>query len=145
MRPRRSTPFAWARTNLFATPLDAAITLAMVSLLVLLLPPLARWAVLDAVWTGESKVVCREGGACWALVSARWRQILAGFYPWSELWRVALAAVALALAVAPAVLPRAGRLLWLTPAGVIAAFVLLAGTGAGPLPKVPTESWGASS
>ncbi|MDP8916801.1 MAG: amino acid ABC transporter permease, partial [Pseudomonadota bacterium] len=94
------------------------------------------------VWTGESKAVCREGAACWALVSARWRQILAGFYPEGELWRVGAAAALLMAALAPAVLPRAGRALWLTPLGVIGAFVLLAGTGAGPLPKVPAESWG---
>lgn len=142
MNKPRSGRLGWLRASLFANPLDAVITVALALLLLATVPGLVRWAVLDAVWTGETKAVCREGAACWAVVSARWRQILAGFYPEGELWRVAVAALLLASALGPAIVPRAGRLLWWTPLGVLAAFVLLAGTGAALLPKAPSEAWG---
>jgi len=142
MRRRRRRALGWVRANLFATPLDALVTVAVLALLAATVPGLLRWALLDAVWTGETKAVCREGAACWAVVSARWRQILAGFYPEAQLWRVGVAALLLAAALAPVIVPRASRWLWLTPLAVIGAFVVLAGTGAGPLPRVRTESWG---
>jgi general L-amino acid transport system permease protein len=138
-RPRPNA-LGWARANLFATPADSAITLALALVLAWVVPGLLRWALLDAVWTGETKAVCREGGACWALVSARWQQMAAGFYPASELWRVGLAAVLLGLALVPLMAPRAARWLWLTPIAVIAAFGVLAGIG--PLPNVAAEAWG---
>jgi general L-amino acid transport system permease protein len=130
------------RAALFATPADAALTLVIAAILLTVVPGLVRWALLDAVWTGDSKAACREGGACWALVSARWRQMLAGFYPEEELWRVGAAALLLGLALAPLILPRAARALWLTPAGVLGAFVLLSGAGLSGLPDVAPESWG---
>lgn len=138
--PARRNPAAWARASLFASPMEAAVTVALALLLATVLPGLVRWALVDAVWTGETKAVCREGGACWAIVSARWRQMAAGFYPERELWRVALAAVLLAAALAPIILPLAARWLPLTPVGVIGAFAVLAGIG--PLPNVAAEAWG---
>jgi general L-amino acid transport system permease protein len=128
--------------GLFATPVDAGLSLLILTGLVLLVPGLLRWAVLDAVWTGESKAVCNPDGACWALVTARWRQMLAGFYPEAQLWRVAAAGALLAVALTPVLLPRAGRLLWLTPAGVVGAFAVLSGAGLSGLPDVAPEAWG---
>ena len=138
-RPR-SGPAAWARANLFASPADTLVTAVLALVLAAAVPRLLRWALLDAVWTGESKAVCREGGACWALVSARWRQMAAGFYPDSELWRVAVAAALLGLALLPLILPRAVRWLPATPVAVVAAFGVLAGIGT--LPNVAAEAWG---
>lgn len=138
-RPRPGV-LAWARANLFATPGDAVVTVALGVALLAVVPGVLRWALVEAVWTGETKAVCREGGACWAMVSARWRQMAAGFYPESELWRVALAALLLAGALAPVMLPRAGRWLPLTPVGLTAAFSVLAGVGS--LPNVAAEAWG---
>ena len=142
MTPPRLTRVQRIRAGLFATPWDAALTVGVGLVVLLTVPGVVRWAVIDAVWTGETKAVCREGGACWAIVSARWEQMLAGFYPRGELWRVGVAAVLLAAAVAPAVLPRAARWLWLTPLGVIGAFAVLSGAGLSGLPDVPPESWG---
>ena len=142
MKRRGASPVAWLRANLFATPMDAALTLGLGVLLVLTLPGVIRWALLDAVWSGETKAVCREGAACWAVVTARWRQILAGFYPDDQLWRVGAAALLLAAALTPLIVPRAARWLWVTPLAVVGAFVTLAGTGAGPLPLVPAANWG---
>ena len=139
-RGRRS-PLAWARTNLFATPLDAAVTLAVLLFLLWVVPPIARWAVIDATWTGETRAACDRGGACWAVVTARWRQMLAGFYPPEELWRVGLAMLLLAGAVLPLAVSRWTRFILIAgPLGVAAAFAVL--WGAGPLSNVGTEYWG---
>lgn len=140
-RPRKSWP-ARVREGLFATPVDAVLTLAFTTVLLLLIQGALCWGVADAVWTGETKAVCREGGACWAFVSARWRQMLAGFYPEEELWRVAAALMLLGLAVAPTMLAVRARWLWATPLGVIGAFAVLSGAGLSGLPDVPSTAWG---
>lgn len=133
---------ARVRAGLFATPLDAVVSAAIALALAALVPGLIRWAILNAVWTGESSATCRPDGACWALVTARWRQMLAGFYPDAQLWRVGAATALLAAALVPVLSPRGGRWLWLTPAGVIGAFVLLSGAGLSGLPDVAPEAWG---
>ncbi|MBW3618342.1 MAG: amino acid ABC transporter permease [Proteobacteria bacterium] len=142
MRPPRHSLGRRVRASLFATPWDAAVTLAVGAVLVFTVPGLLRWALIDAVWLGETKAVCREGGACWAFVTARWRQMLAGFYPEQELWRVGAAAALLAAATAPVAAPRPGRWLWLTPLGVTGAFAVLSGAGLSGLPDVAPEAWG---
>src|SRR5690606_1363299 len=37
---------------------------------------------------GQSTSDCQKSGACWAVIYARWDQIIYGFYPKSEQWRV---------------------------------------------------------
>lgn len=142
MKRSRPTAVAWARANLFATPLDSALTLLIAIALAWTIPGVVRWALIEAVWTGETKAVCRQGGACWAMVSARWPQMLAGFYPADQLWRVFAAGALLTLSVAPVMAPRGARLLWATPVAVVAAFVVLSGAGLSGLPDVPTSAWG---
>lgn len=47
-----------------------------------------NWAFIHATWVGQSTADCNQTGACWAVVYARWDQIIYGFYPKSEQWRV---------------------------------------------------------
>jgi general L-amino acid transport system permease protein len=132
---------AWVRANFFATPLDAVLTLGAAALALWIGWSLLRWGVLDATWTGTSRLACHKGGACWAMITARWPTILAGAYPRGHLWRPALAVCALGLSLAPLVLRRAPA--WtvaLTPAGVVLALAVMG--GAGVLPRVPTDYWG---
>lgn len=142
MTRRRPNALGWARANLFATPVDALLTLGVALALAWAVPAILRWALIDAVWTGETKTACREGGACWAIVGARWRQMLAGFYPADQLWRVAAAGLLLALAVAPAILPGRMRWLWATPAALVCALLVLSGAGLSGLLDVPSSAWG---
>ena len=136
-----ASPLAWMRANLFATPVDAAITLVLATLVVWLLPPILQWTLLDATWTGETRQACDRGGACWAVVTARWRQMLAGFYPDDQLWRIGLAGLLLVGAVLPLAVSRWTRFILIAgPVGVAAAFAVL--FGAGPLSNVGTEYWG---
>jgi general L-amino acid transport system permease protein len=139
--PPTVTAWQWARQNFFGSIGDFLITLVVTVLFAWLAWSALSWAVFKADWFGETKAACTHGGACWAMITARWRQVVAGYYPAGHLWRVALAMVCLAIAVAPIVvrkLPAWAALL--APAGVIAAIAILG--GANILPTVPTVYWG---
>jgi general L-amino acid transport system permease protein len=137
-------PSARVRPVVKGPRLGAADLVAMALLLALaawLAPPLVRWAFIDATWFGESRAACREGGACWAVLTTRWNQIVAGFYPQDHLWRVGVAALCLMAGIAPAFRPRGLTVLPLAaPLGVVAACAVMG--GAGLLPAAPTDYWG---
>jgi len=95
--------------NLFASPMDCAVTLVLTALAIYIGISLAGWLFFDAVWNGQNRAVCTTtiqggiqpqgwSGACWAFVKANFSQILYGFYPQGERWRVNLTA-ALAIAI----------------------------------------------
>src|SRR4051794_39191845 len=84
----------WARHNLFSGPLNIALTLILLGLLYVALPPFLRFMIIDAVWTGADRNACREDvigrpvGACWAFVWDRLSYFVYGSYPPAERWRV---------------------------------------------------------
>ena len=86
-RPVTAGPLAWLRANLFNSIPNTILTLAALYLLAAIIPPVVRWAVVDAVWHGESGRACRAGGACWAFIAEKGRFILFGRYPYAEHWR----------------------------------------------------------
>jgi general L-amino acid transport system permease protein len=88
------------RQKLFATPLDAVITLALAWLLWRALLPLTEWMLLDATFHGATRADCTAGGACWVFVKARFGQFMYGLYPPAERWRVDLAGLILAVSLA---------------------------------------------
>ena len=62
------------------------LTLAIVGLLVLVLPPLIRFLFIDAIWSGTDREACLGGpngevGACWAFVRERLSYFIYGSYP----------------------------------------------------------------
>jgi general L-amino acid transport system permease protein len=90
------------------------------------------------IWQAESISECRairdqlygEGAsaACWAVIRARWQQLVFGFYPSAELWRPLLALVVFLLAVLPVLFSDLSRrFLWLTAAAPLLIFWLLWG------------------
>jgi general L-amino acid transport system permease protein len=86
--PGRSLgPLAWLRANLFNSIPNAVLTVIAVGLLLLAIPPLIRWGLIDAVWHAESGRACRGDGACWAFVGEKLRFILFGRFPYEEQWR----------------------------------------------------------
>ena len=116
-----------------------------------------KFAIIDAIWSGTDGSYCRnannrgkvpdgvEIGACWAFIDAKFGQLMNGFYPVAERWRVYLtyvigAAVILPLAI-PAI-PHKGLngflLVFVFP---FVAVVLLAGGWFG-MPYVETTQWG---
>lgn len=85
----------WLRRNLFGSLLNAALTLIILGLGVLLLPPLFRWAVTQASLFGSDRSACTGDGACWTFIRVRLPLFFYGRYPASEFWRVDLAGLLL--------------------------------------------------
>ncbi|CAO3432184.1 amino acid ABC transporter permease [Azospirillum doebereinerae] len=141
--PRTVAAPRWRRwfDGLFGSPLNGVITLACVALLAWAVPPLLRWAVLDAVWSGPADRCAEAGGACWAFIGEKLRYILFGFYDQDRQWRPATASVILlglaTLSGMPPFWRRATLALWAV--GLATAVLLLTGGPGGP--AVPTERW----
>ncbi|MDR6625213.1 His/Glu/Gln/Arg/opine family amino acid ABC transporter permease subunit [Caulobacter segnis] len=123
---------AWSRWAALA--LAAAVALVLAG-------PAARWLILDATWTGDSRAACDPAGACWAMITARAQQILIGFYPSGHGVRVLLAVLALAAGLSPLAIRRhAGLVLATAPLGAVVCLALMG--GARLLPSVPSAYWG---
>ncbi|MBP0656493.1 hypothetical protein J8J20_21720, partial [Mycobacterium tuberculosis] len=48
----------WIRINLMATPVDAALTVFALFLLVWFVPPMINWLFVQASWSGVDRAVC---------------------------------------------------------------------------------------
>ena len=135
----------WLRENLFSSPSNIVLSLVVIYLLWLIIPPFLDWALFDAVWQSESRKECRNisDGACWAVVITRFDQFVYGDYPVSERWRANLAFVLLFVALVPVLfdkIPGRRRLLVFSVAYPFVAYILLTG-GLG-LPEVETAKFG---
>ncbi|MGB3810779.1 MAG: amino acid ABC transporter permease [Parvibaculum sp.] len=141
------TAITWARRNLFSNWWNSLLTVFALYLIAISVPPLFDWAILSAVWTGDSREVCLgEGkGACWPFVSANIGQFIYGRYPEAEIWRVnlafALGAAGLAPLLIPAIPAKRWNVIYLLIVYPLVAFVLLIGDRPG-LPRVDTDRWG---
>ena len=111
--PARASGLAlWAKENLFSTPLNIALSVVSIAIVALLVPPIFKWAFIDAVWSAGNLKECREispDGACWAMINARFGQFLFGFYPPELYWRPILAFVLMFAALAPVLFDQAPR------------------------------------
>src|SRR5579883_87906 len=135
----------WLRLNLFGSVGNTALTLLVLGFLALILPPFIRWAVTDATIGGAARSACTGDGACWTFIRMRLPTFFYGHYPFSEWWRVDLAAVLLGVFSAPVMRDRTRhRGLWLVL--LLTLFPLLAGIllagGLPGLPPVDTNLWG---
>jgi general L-amino acid transport system permease protein len=145
------TFFGWLRYRLFNTWLDALLTLLSLFLLWLVVPPVIRFLILDAVWDGAGRDDClaekigRPVGACWPFVAAKFRQLVYGFYPWDEQWRVNVTFALGAALLIPLLIPRipykgANAILFFGVYPVVAFFLLVGGSFG--LDYIETRSWG---
>jgi general L-amino acid transport system permease protein len=138
---------AWLRTNLFSSPGNTVTTLIAIALIALILPPIVRWAFIDAVWTGEDRTACAvpEAGACWAWVRAKFAQFIYGRYPIPERWRVDLVLLLFAAGLIPMAIPRVPykreNVIYMLVVFPVLAFILLVG-GVFGLRPVETALWG---
>ncbi len=143
--PSRTTGLvARIRASLFADWRSTLATVLMLALALYALPGFIEWALLKAVFrpSADACQAARGEGACWGVVTEKWRFIVFGRYPFEQQWRPEVATVLLlGLLVVSCIRafwkPWLG-ILWLA---VIPAFFLLMGGGFG-LPRVPTDLWG---
>ncbi len=133
----------WVRKNLLSGYLNVALTAGSLLLLWIALPPFLDWAIFSADFVGETGKDCAGHGACWAWLDQRIEQFLYGFYPAESYWRVNLAILLLAPALAYILfegLPYARYGRYFSVAyPVIAAVLLLGGFG---LERVSTSDFG---
>lgn len=132
--------------NCVSSPLNVAITAAIILWLVNTVPHFVNWAIVDAVWSGGSPRVCAGvDGACWLFIRSYGSQILYGNYPRPDQWRVVVCAAALIACLVALALPWRHHNTWIAMAlaGCFPVFtgVLLLGGVLG-LSPVPTTQWG---
>ena len=91
MKPGILPPWAETlRLRLFASPVDAVVTLLCLYIVWRISVPLVDWLLIDATWSGTTREDCRSPGACWVFIRARFGQFMYGQYPIGERWRVDL-------------------------------------------------------
>ena len=95
--PVRTTGFVgFLRTRLFNSPTNILLTIVSALLLWFIAVPAIRFLLVDAVWSGTDRNAClaenagHPVGACWPFIEAKFSQLIFGFYPESERWRVNL-------------------------------------------------------
>jgi general L-amino acid transport system permease protein len=144
---RTSGAIVWMQKNLFATPMDALLTVLGALFLLWIVPPLFNFVIGHAVGPMGTVEECRaiEAGACWAYIYNEMEFFIYGFYDIPQQWRPNLVFVMGALLFVPLLMPKlpykrlnAALFLFVYP---IVSYFLLAG-GVFGLSPMPTEKWG---
>jgi general L-amino acid transport system permease protein len=141
--PRHSSgALGWLRANLFSSVFNSILTLLAVALIAAVVPPVIRWALIDAIWSAPNGAACHGGGACWAFIGEKLRFILFGRYPIDQDWRpIGVVVIFLLMILAACDRRLWGRrlaLLWFF--GLSAVWILMAGGILG-LSSVETALW----
>ncbi|HTO81671.1 MAG TPA: amino acid ABC transporter permease [Methylomirabilota bacterium] len=135
----------WLRRNLFSSVTNTLLTLLVLLLLYLVVPPFFGWAITNATVSGDTKDACTGDGACWTFIKLRLHTFFWGHYPDEELWRL-FTALALLIAFAFPVMRERTRHRGLFVVLLLTVFPLLAGVllvgGIAGLPFVDTNLWG---
>ena len=144
--PVRTEGFVpWLRGNLFADWRSSLVTLVMVALVLYWLPTALNWLLFKAVFAASTDAcqAARGVGACWGVVTEKYRLIIFGRYPFEQQWRPEVATIALVGLLVASCIRTFWRpwlvLLWLA---VLALFFGLMGGGMMGLEAVPTDRWG---
>lgn len=99
-------PVKWIKDNLFDGVANSILTVIAILMIYLLLSNSMPW-ILNGIWDAPTLSACREildgaTGACFAVITERWNQLLFGFkYPAELYWRPGLAFILLFFAFAP--------------------------------------------
>ncbi|OGB03712.1 MAG: amino acid ABC transporter permease [Burkholderiales bacterium RIFCSPHIGHO2_12_FULL_69_20] len=135
----------WLKRNLFSNLPSSIATVVLVGLALWFLPQLLIWGLTKAVFAAnhEQCQAVRGTGACWGVVTEKYRLILFGRYPFDAQWRPLIATIAMVAALVASCV----RLFWkpwlvlLWAAMLVLFFGLMFGGFAG-MVYVPTERWG---
>ena len=111
--PIKTTGFVgFLRTRLFNSSTNILLTIVSALLLWFIVVPVVKFLLVDAVWSGSDRDAClaenvgHTVGACWPFVRAKFSQLIYGFYPEPERWRVNLTFMLAALLLLPLLIPR---------------------------------------
>jgi general L-amino acid transport system permease protein len=144
--PVRTTgPAAWMRANLFGNWQSSLATALLAIAAIVWLPGVADWGIFQAVFRPdvEGCQAARGTGACWGVVTDKYRYIILGRYPFAEQWRPVLATLLLMGLLGVSCTRRFWRP-WLVPLwlAVLAGYFLLMRGGLWGLSTVTTDLWG---
>jgi general L-amino acid transport system permease protein len=148
--PLPKGPIAWAAKNLFSSWSSTVITVITALIFGKLALWFLDWAVLRAVWflpgaSIKDTQACRMPGvgACWALISEKYRFILFGLYPYEQQWRPAICIIIFLGLYFTSAFRRFWnwRLAFVWMAGLAATWVLMRG-GIFGLTPVSEDMWG---
>ncbi len=137
-------PLGWVRNNLFNTWYNAILTVLIVWAILSIVPPLLRWAIVNAAGFDATSPECRQAaGACWAFVGEKMRFILFGTFPYEEQWRPLVATLIIVATLAAA----ANRRFWkpwfiAVSMGALVLFGVLMWGGVLGLTYVENSLWG---
>lgn len=126
------------------SPVSVVLNITAMLVLVLIAIPIVQWALIDAVWTGDSGDSCPPGsGACWAFIGSKLRLILFGRFPYDDQWRSLVGTVILVALVVISLNPIFWRK-WLLPAWVagLLSYGILMWGGVFGLSYVESSLWG---
>lgn len=136
MLPEQSPPTSevgavrWVRENLFSSPLNTILTIISIYVVYWVVSHVGPWLI-GGIWDAGSLSECREirdarglgggdghggGVACFAVLSARWHQLLFGYYPSELYWRPILALIIFLAGLAPILFSNASRKLLIVSA-----------------------------
>jgi len=134
----------WIRSNLFGDWKTSAGTLILGSFLLWIVPQILGWALLRAAWAPNADACRIDGvGACWGVITEKYRLIIFGRYPFDEQWRPLVATVLMVgLLVASCARPFWKPWLALLWVAVLAAFFAIMFGGVLGLSRVETDRWG---
>jgi general L-amino acid transport system permease protein len=116
--PERTAPIkvtgfvGFLRARLFNSPTNILLTVLSLLLLWFTVIPAFKFLVMDAVWSGKDRTACLSEnaghvvGACWPFIQAKFSQLIYGFYPAAERWRVNLTFALAAILLLPLLIPR---------------------------------------
>ncbi|MEN3350256.1 MAG: ral L-amino acid transport system permease protein [Bradyrhizobium sp.] len=143
--PERAAPvkttgvIGFVRTRLLNSPTNILLTILALLLLWYTVIPALKFLLVDAVWSGKDRNAClaetvgHQVGACWPYIHAKLTQLVYGFYPEAERWRVNLTFLLAIVLLLPLLIPRlpakglnAGLFFFAFP---VVAFFLLRGGG----------------
>lgn len=140
---RTEGPVAWIRSNLFGNLWTSVGTVAIGLLLLATVPRFLNWAFVNAVWAKDYEACHAAAGACWGVVSEKFRIIVFGRYPFEDQWRALIATAALlgllVVSCMRAFWKPTLALLWVA---VLAFFFTLMYGGVLGLTRVETDRWG---
>ena len=135
----------WVKRNLFADWKNGLVTVLLIGLVLYLIPLAMGWGVTRAIFAADADAcqAARGIGACWGVVTEKWRVIIFGRYPFEQQWRPEVATFLMVAALVASCV----RVFWkpwlvLMWVGVLAVFFLLMGGGLFGLEPVRTDLWG---
>jgi general L-amino acid transport system permease protein len=137
-------PVAWVRANLLHDWRTTLSTIIVGGILAWYLPQLISWGLFRAAWAPDVNACRADGaGACWGVITEKYRLIILGRYPFEEHWRPVVATLLMLGLLTVSCMrsfwkPRLA-VLWIV---VLAAFFMLMYGNVFGMTKVETDRWG---